>query len=199
MATKTTPQRKTAERTRAQARQTTVKAQQTAEQAERTVESALKDAGYATLGAGDAALALTRSVGRNVRRLPQRAMQAPAAVGTLTGRALRSVRDGYVELSTRGRVLTGQVRRNTRVQEATQQVSTARSQVKAAATSLAKAAEKNVEALGEAVDAVGTAPQDLDLEDLKVDQLRELAAELDVEGRSQMDKAELVEAIRARR
>lgn len=81
------------------------------------------------------------------------------------------------------------------VTETTDQAETAAAKAKAAATSVAKAADEAAEAAVEVAERVG-APG-TPLEELKFTELRELAKERDIEGRTGMNKAELIEALRA--
>ncbi len=68
----------------------------------------------------------------------------------------------------------------------------AASQVKAAQTSVGKATDANREAVAEAADKMGRATP---LEDLKVIELRKMAKERGVPGRTGMNKAELIRAL----
>ena len=75
---------------------------------------------------------------------------------------------------------------------AEQQAQTAASQVKAAETSVDKATDAIGEAVADAADTVG---RDRPLEELHVIELRKIAKERDVPGRTGMNKAELIRAL----
>lgn len=131
-----------ARRTARQAQQTTERAATTTKQAKRTFQDALADAGYASLGAADAAVTLARKAGQAAARVRLSAV-------------LDDSRRGVEELAARGRALTGQIRRDPQVREASRRAEAASSQVKGAATSVGRAAQAQAEAVGNAAERVG--------------------------------------------
>lgn len=205
--------KRTAEATRTQAKRTGAQAKTTAAQAERTLQGALRDAGYATLGAGDAAVEFARTIGKNLPKAVR-----PEALASFFEAAAANVREGFDDLSDRGRKVSGSIRRDPKLKEASKQADTAKSRVKAAATSTAKAADAQTDAVGSAARKVGSKPRSTSarkpstatrtsssatsdtgtgpLEDRTVDELYARATELDIEGRSSMSKDDLVKAIR---
>jgi hypothetical protein len=222
MATATTQSNATkakqeAKKTATQARAATGQAKATAQQAERTVMSLLTDSAYATLGAGDRAAAFLRGLNDIRFDVPQRLIdlrdQAPKLARDLRKQTVSTVeelrgqaRAEFDALAERGRKRVESVRRSRKVSEASDQVRTARSQVKAAATSVSRAVETNVEAASKVVGQTGRKPaprtqtqqtgDQRPYEERTLEELRERAAELGIEGRSQMTKDELVRALR---
>lgn len=77
-----------------------------------------------------------------------------------------------------------------------EQAEVAASQTKAAATSLSKAADETADVVSDAAERIGSREAEVPLEDLKFVELRELAKERDIEGRTGMNKAELIRALR---
>ena len=193
-----------AQRQAEQAIEQTKQAPEDARAAARKLEGTLKEAGYMTLGAGDVAV-------HAARQLPAFLRHAPENLADLAEQVAEGVRDGASDLADRGRRLTGQVKRSPKVTEARAQTRAASAQVKGARTSVSKAAQAQADAAATAAAKAGQPPRPSTpsatrepdagsgpLEDRTVDELRTRAAELDIHGRSQMTKQELIAAIRAR-
>lgn len=164
----------------------------------RTGVSLLRDGGYATIGATDAAVSYVRSVGTraNEARGTLRSMKLPTPADmTETLRGLGAEVDRQFEsLAGRGREVVGTLQGGSAAQTAAERTHVARSQVKAAATSVQRAGEAAAEAVDEAADRIGE--DDVDYADMTVEELRGIARRRDLEGRSEMNKAQLVEALR---
>ena len=166
--------------------------------ARRSTVTLLRDGGYATIGATDAAVAYVRQVGAkaNEARGTLRALKLPTpddVTGTLRDLG-NGVEEQFESLAGRGRDVVGSLQGNRATQRAAERTSTARSQVKAAATSVRRAGEAATDAVDEAADRVGDRTEP-DYAEMTVDELRSIARARDIEGRSDMNKAELVEAL----
>jgi hypothetical protein len=194
-----------ASRTRTQARQTGRQAERTVEQAGRTVRTMVEDTAYATVGLGDAAVGAVKSLPETASEAPVRIlalpMRAPEVAKTLrtevvaTARRFRGEAQGrFDELAARGRERVESIRSERKVRESIDRSRTARRQVKAAATSVSRAATTGVEAGVQAVEQLGGEPRER-YEDMTLEELRELAGQRDIEGRSTMNKDQLVRAL----
>ncbi|CAN5848879.1 hypothetical protein BH23ACT10_BH23ACT10_15830 [soil metagenome] len=166
--------------------------------ASRTTFGLLRDSGYATIGATDAAVSYVRQLGTKANELRGglRALKLPAP--TEVSSSLRDLSDDveqqFESLAGRGRELVASLQGNRATQTATDRVGVARSQVKAAATSVRRAGDAATDAVEEAASEVGTATE-RDYAAMTVDELRSLARIRDIDGRSDMNKAELITAL----
>lgn len=164
----------------------------------RSTVSLLRDGGYATIGATDAAVSYVRTVGAvaNEAGGTLRTLKLPKPTDvTATLRGLGAgVEEQFEALAGRGRQVVGSLQGSRATREAVDRTRTARSQVKAATTSVRRAGEATADAVDEAADRVGE-PTHADYEAMTVEELRSLARARDIEGRSDMNKAELIDAL----
>lgn len=129
------------------------------------------------------------------------AKQARDAAETVAGSGRRAARKTAAHGGTAAKTTAkqGRAAAEDTAEDAKQRSKGAASQVKGAATSAGRAARAQTEAAGSTAEKAGaeadtgTGP----LEERTVEQLTARAAELDIDGRSNMKKQELVEAIRA--
>jgi hypothetical protein len=164
----------------------------------RSTVSVLRDSGYATIGATDAAVSYVRTVGAKANEagatLRTLKMPKPTDV-TATLRDLGTgVEEQFEALAGRGREVVGSLQGSRATREAVARTRTARSQVKAAATSVRHAGEATGDAVDAATDRVGERTEP-DYAAMTVEELRGIARARDIEGRSDMNKAELVDAL----
>ena len=165
----------------------------------RTGVTLLRDGGYATIGATDAAVAYVRRVGTRAVEAGDalRALKLSSPrdlTETLRGLGIE-VEEQFESLAGRGREVVGTLQNNRATRTAGERARTARTQVKAAATSVQRAGEATADAIDAAADHVGETDA-VDYADMTVEELRGIARARDIDGRSEMNKAELVEALR---
>jgi hypothetical protein len=158
----------------------------------------LRDSGYATIGATDAAVSYVRQLGVKASELRGTVRSLTMPAPTDVSSSLRELGDGveqqFEALAGRGRELVASLQRSQATQEATERARIARTQVKAAATSIRRAGDVATHVVEEAAGEVGSATEP-DYASMTVDELRSAARARDIDGRSEMNKAELVAAL----
>lgn len=172
---------------------------QGARTAGRSTVTLLRDGGYATIGATDAAVSYVRRLGAKANEvrgeLNARKLRDPRELSASLQKLGADVEQQFEALAGRGRELVASLQGNRATRRAVERTDVARSQVKAAGTSVRRAGE----AAGAAVEEGAADIADdtaVDYESMTVDELRNLARARDIEGRSDMHKAELVRALR---
>lgn len=170
----------------------------TARTVSRSTFGLLRDSGYATIGATDAAVSYVRQLGAKASELRGNVRSLSLPAPTDVSSSLRELGDGveqqFEALAGRGREVVASLQANRTTQEANERARIARSQVKAAATSVRRAGAAATDAVEEAADEVGSA-NGPDYAAMTVDELRSVARERDIDGRSEMNKAELIAAL----
>jgi hypothetical protein len=166
----------------------------------RTTVWLLRDGGYATIGATDAAVAA-------VRRLGARAEQLRVELPDLTRLASRedlsaslrtlgsNVEERFGALAGRGREVVDELQRSGPARGVVARTRAARGQVTAAVTSVRGSGDADGEATGSAAAVVGDEPA-VDYRSMTAGELRELARERGIRGRHDMNKAQLIAALR---
>lgn len=177
------------------------------EEGPRSVRTIVRNSAYATLGVGDLAVGYVRTLNQRAAELRAEApntlrsgldrRELAARIDRRVDQVRSDATKEFDRLSERGRSLLEGIQRSSATKRAFQQVGTARSQVKSAATSVTKATRFVGQAAEESVTKVG-ADATIDYSAKSLDELRELARQLDISGRSTMNRDELIRALEER-
>jgi len=147
---------------------------------------------YAAVGSAAVTLRRTGAALAYTTSLPWRAARA-------TWEAPTQIRATYRDRAEQGRRIVTRISDRESAKEAAEQVSTAKQKATGAATSASRAAAKSAEAIEDAAKSA-VSPQDTrPYEERSNDELRELAGEREIDGRSSMNKEQLIEALRSAR
>lgn len=205
MATATEQTKKTTRSAQATAEEAADTARVAAEEAQRSLRTVLRNSAYATVGAGDLAVSVLRDLNKKAAEVRAEApehfraqvdvRQFPARIEAGVERVRVDATREFDRLSARGRELVESIQRSSTTRKAVDQIGTARSQVKAAATSVTRAGKLATDAVEETAEKVGD-DDAIDYDAKTLEELKEIARELDISGRSSMNRDELVQAIK---
>lgn len=159
------------------------------------LREALEEAGHATLGAGEWVTQFVRELLHASEGISGRLRETPDLLAQFFEQTATRLRDEYGGLSSRGRRVAGQLKDEPRVSQA---VDATRAAGQRVVDAVRTAGGRTAAELSSAA-ASAAVPSKTELRSMKVAELRDLASALDIDGRSDMKKAELVEAIDARR
>jgi hypothetical protein len=182
---------------------TTDETTQTTDRTEPTVRTpvdVLRESGYATIGATDVAVSYLRRLGAragDVRgEVPNLRQLRPANLTSSLRSLGADVEHRFELLAGRGRDVVGTLQHSRPARMASARARVARSQVRATGATVRRAGEAGEQVVEEATETVGT-PKGVEYESLTIGELRELARERRIAGRSDMNKAELIAALRS--
>ena len=158
------------------------------EAADRT-RAFVRDMPYAALGAAMHNVERVREGVRYVFEAPSRAVESAR-------RSPERIQEAFEQRAERGRRIVNRVSERDGVEKAAEQAKTARGKAKGLGTSVSRVFRTAVEALEDATEATFDPQDSRPYEERTVDELRELASEREIAGRSSMNKSQLIRALR---
>lgn len=175
---------------------------ESARNAGRSTVALLRDGGYATIGATDAAVAYVRRLGERAEQVPEqlneqlKALRNPGDLTASLREFTSNVEERFDALAGRGREVVETLQRSGPTRDAVKRTRAAGEQVKGAAVNIRRAGEAGAKAGSEAVEQAANKDSTIDYASLTVDQLRDLARERGIQGRHDMNKSQLISALR---
>jgi hypothetical protein len=152
-----------------------------------TVRAVVRDSGFALLGLGDVTARALRDVPRLTARLPDRIVPTLVAAG-------RGLGETIAYLCERGQGVMAQVRHDPGVRSAVRRTQAAGGNARTTVRSMRRAARAQARGARRSAAALGRTERSR-YRHMPVVELRDLAARREVEGRSRMDKRELIAAL----
>jgi DNA repair exonuclease SbcCD ATPase subunit len=165
----------------------------------RSAIALLRDSGYATIGATDSAVAYVRRLSEKANEVRSELadlskLRNPSELSASLRELSNSVEQRFDTLAGRGRELVEALQRNRSSQQAVDRSRVARQQAEGVVASARSAADAGSAAVEHVVEPVDdTAPH---FESMTLEELRSLARARGIEGRSEMNKSQLIEALR---
>lgn len=166
--------------------------EQRAEEASERTRKFVREVPYAAVGAA------VHNVER-VRKAAKSAFEMPSRVVESARQSPERLRDAFEARAERGRRIIDRVSARDGLDKATDQAKNVRSQARGLGTSVRRVFEAAAEALEDATEATFDPQDNRPYEERTLDELRTLAAEREIAGRSSMNKKQLVTALRRSR
>ena len=165
-------------------------AREIADETPRRVRGGIRNGFHVLVGAAD-------MWSGSVRTLIRTLLDTPAQLGETVRRTPGRTREALEALRRRGEELVARIERRPDVREAEERFDSARRSVKGATTSTRRALKAGGEAVRDIAGAVGSGESwETPFEEYTYDELYQIAAEREIEGRSTMTKDELIAALR---
>ncbi len=146
-----------------------------------------------------AALGATVYSVEKTREAAQAAFEFPSRVVKKTMKTPKELSLAFADRVERGRRAVARIQGREAVQEANEEFDSAKSDLKATANTARRTVETAAEAVEEAVEATFNPLDTRPYEDRTYEELRQLASDREITGRSSMNKQGLISALRAER